>query len=415
MPHTFSVLPNIRLINDFLVGKEVLDRLPLPILFVAPSRHIIWRNRYAGWFHAGRKSVRDLLRQVVQKDEYQRIDSVVLSSGVQVTVESQPVRNLAGTVEGYLLWVSDNISGIVGDFLQTGIAIAQDAHFILGNYTSRVLLGQGMVGRAWNSVDWLPSWHVVLRRGQQAVFTLAQDQYEIRIHTHYPWVIFEAIPQRLVEHGRISVLFASAMMHEVRNPLAAISGHVELALMQSSEEDVKKQLTQAIAEIDRLTRLTSDLMWLSESREIRKEWCDIQPLVEKAWSTIQTEAQKNLTLDMALHDDRIYADPDRFEQILINLFKNAAEAVLSEGVLKVRVRQDEKAHCVVIEDDGPGIPDEVLRTLFVERRTTKSSGHGLGLFIVKQLVDAHDARLEIVSVPGRGTSVTIALPYPEPN
>ncbi|HBQ95315.1 MAG TPA: hypothetical protein DD856_09970, partial [Sulfobacillus sp.] len=144
----------------------------------------------------------------------------------------------------------------------------------------------------------------------------------------------------------------------MRNPLAAISGHVELAWTQSSEEDVKKQLTQAIAEIDRLTRLTSDLMWLSESREIRKEWCDIQPLVEKAWSAIQTEAQKNLTLDMALHDDRIYADPDRFEQILINLFKNAAEAVLSEGVLKVRVRQDEKAHCVVIEDDGPGIPDE---------------------------------------------------------
>ncbi len=413
LSHTFSILPHIHLTNDFLVNKEILNHLPLPLLYVAPSRQILWRNRYAGWFHAGRKSVRALLRQVVQKEEHQRIAPVVLSSGVQVAVESQPVRNLAGNVEGYLLWVSDNLSGMVGDFLQVGVAIAQDGHFILGNYTARVLLDEDIVGRSWNSVEWLPPWHVVLRRGHQVFFTLTQSQYEIRIHTHYPWAIIEAIPQRLVEDQRIGVQFASAMMHEVRNPLTALSGYVELALMQSSDEDAKKQLTQAMVEIDRLSRLTSDLMWLSESREIRKEWCDVQPLVEKAWSVIQTGMPQKLAIDMTLHDDWIYVDPDRFAQIFINLFKNSAEATPNGVKVKVWVRQDEKAHYVFIEDDGPGIPDEVLRTLFVERRTTKSQGHGLGLLIVKQLVDAHGARLEISSSPHKGTFVSIALPYPD--
>ncbi len=414
MSHTFSILPHIHLTNDFLVSKQVLDRLPLPLIFVAPTRHILWRNRYASWFHASRKTVRLLLQQVVQKDEYQRIAPVILSSGVEVAVESQPVRNLTGTVEGYLIWISDNLSGIAGDFLQTGIAIAQDAHFILGNYTARMLLGQGIVGRPWNSVYWLPSWHVVLRRGQHVFFTLIQDSYEIRIHTHYPWAIIEAIPQRLVDDDRIAVQFASAMMHEIRNPLTALSGYVELALMKISNEDAKYQLTQAMTEIDRLSRLTSDLMWLSESQKIRKQWCDLQALVEKAWSVVQTGMIPKLTIDMQVQDSRIFADPDKFEQIFINLFKNAAEASPSGATVRVWFRQDDKAHYVYIEDDGAGIPDEVLRTLFVERRTTKAHGHGLGLFIVKQIVDAHGARLEIASSPRKGTSVSVALPYPDP-
>ncbi|SMC02565.1 two-component system, NtrC family, sensor histidine kinase HydH [Sulfobacillus thermosulfidooxidans DSM 9293] len=416
MPHTFHILPHIQVTNDFLVGKEVLDRLPLPILFVAPSRHIVWRNRYASWFSANRKTVRALLRQVVEKEEYQRLDPVVLSSGVNVTVESQPVRNLTGTVEGYLLWVSDNLSGLAGDFLQTGIAIAQDGQFVLVNYHARLLLGENIVGQRWNSVAWLPPWHVVIRRGQQSFFALTQEGFEIRIHTHYPWVIFEAVPQRLIEQDKISVQFASAMMHEVRNPLAALSGYVELALMQVGEGPAKEYLSRAMGEIDRLSRLTSDLMWLSRSQEIQKQWCLVSTLVDKAWSVIRTTTSETLQLQTRFSpEDRIYVDPDRFEQILINVFKNAAEAMPEGGRITVFVEQDDTWQYIRIHDNGPGIPDEVMRTLFLERRTTKQDGHGLGLFIIKQLVDAHHGRLDISSSRQDGTTVSIILPYPEPN
>lgn len=413
MPHTFHVLPHVHVTNDFLAGKEVLDRLPLPMLFVSPSRRIVWRNHYAQWFQASRKTIRALLRQVVRQETYQRIDPVVLSSGIQVTVESQPVHNLAGDLEGFMIWISDNLSGLAGDFLQTGIAVAEAGRFLLGNYTARTLLGYDLVGRLWNSIEWLPSWPVVIRRGQQVFFTLTHNTFEIRIHAHYPWVILEAIPQRLIEQDKISVQFASAMMHEVRNPLAAISGYVELALTQISEGRPKEYLSRAMEEIDRLSRLTSDLMWLTRSQEIQKQWCDAKSLVDKAWPVIEATVPMAVQVETTFQEAQIYVDPDRFEQILINVFKNAAEAMPAGGVITVTVDRDDRAQYVIIHDNGLGIPDAVMRTLFLERRTTKDGGHGLGLFIVKQLVDAHQGRLEVFSSSQEGTTVTITLPHPD--
>ncbi|WP_143598831.1 sensor histidine kinase, partial [Sulfobacillus thermosulfidooxidans] len=212
------------------------------------------------------------------------------------------------------------------------------------------------------------------------------------------------------------VQFASAMMHEVRNPLAALSGYVELALMQVGEGPAKEYLSRAMGEIDRLSRLTSDLMWLSRSQEIQKQWCLVSTLVDKAWSVVRTTTSETLQLQTRFSpEDRIYVDPDRFEQILINVFKNAAEAMPEGGRITVYVEQDDTWQYIRIHDNGPGIPDEVMRTLFLERRTTKQDGHGLGLFIIKQLVDAHHGRLDISSSRQDGTTVSIILPYPEPN
>ncbi len=416
VPHTFHILPHIHLTNDFLVRKEVLNNLPVPLVFVDMTREIVWKNRFAGWVEMRKDTRRELLRQVFGEDRHHRIPRVQLASGAEVTVESQPVRSLGGTVEGYLLWVSDNLAGLAGDFLETGLAVAEDGRFILVNAVAESLLGPGTAGQNWDQVSWLPRWHVAMRRGHRTFFALAREGFEIRIHAHYPWVMVEAVPAPIIESDRISVQFVSAVMHEVRNPLSALSGYIELAQMQLAPGPARAHLDRAMAEVDRLSRLTADFMSLSRSTELHKQWCPLTTLVEKAWSVVQSGGEYGHDVQvksLMSAQDRIFADPDRFEQILINALKNAAEAFTAPGVITVAVSRSADGQRVTIADDGPGMPSEVMETLFVKRRTTKAQGHGLGLLIIKQLAEVHGGVVQVTSQKGDGTEIAITLPYPD--
>ncbi|AUW93189.1 hypothetical protein BXT84_03830 [Sulfobacillus thermotolerans] len=415
MPHTFHILPHIHLTNDFMVRKEVLENLPVPLIFVSTTKEIIWKNRLADWLDLSQDTRKGLLALIGKSRTAKAFASVKLFSGVEVLLQSQPVHSLTGSVEGYLVWASDNLSGLAGDFLETGLAVAENGHFILVNAVARNVLGLETANAHWNAVDWLPPWHVAMRRGHRTLFALTRDEFEIRVHAHYPWVMLEAIPVPIIDNDRISVQFASAMMHEVRNPLSALSGYIELAQMQLPPGPVRDHLDRAMAEVDRLSRMTADFMSLSRSTELHKQWCHIASLVEKAWTIAQAGEKREHTVELHVDlnaQDRVFGDPDRLEQILINALKNAVEAFSGPGIITVSMHRDVDGQHLVIADNGPGMPDEVMETLFVKRRTTKAHGHGLGLLIIKQLAEGHGGVVQVTTEKGQGTAITVTLPYP---
>ena len=297
---------------------------------------------------------------------------------------------------------------------QTGIALALEGQFVFYNHTARILLGADTDTFPWNAIPWLPPWPVVAQSGPHMVFPYTHAGYEIQFHHQASWVLIEArsVPPTHSEH--IPAPWVAALLHEVRTPLATLSGYLELLDPQIREESAKQRLRRAQAEVVRLSHLTADLLGLF-SRNISKEWCDINALVDQAEASIHRPGSPSpFTMDIASPHVRLYVNPERFILILTNLFKNAVEAVPAGAPLHLRVdiHQEARAYLVVVEDDGPGIPEEVLAQLATGPSTTKPQGHGWGLWIVNHLLDAQGGRLHIATHPHQGTTVTMAVPPP---
>jgi signal transduction histidine kinase len=112
----------------------------------------------------------------------------------------------------------------------------------------------------------------------------------------------------------------------------------------------------------------------------------------------------------------IIIDRNRFIRMLLNIIRNAAEAMAAGGVLRVGVTRSEGEIRFTVEDTGGGIPEEILPTIFEPFVTHgKSSGTGLGMAIARAVADAHGGRITISTTPGVGTRVDISLPYPAPS
>ena len=232
------------------------------------------------------------------------------------------------------------------------------------------------------------------------------------------------IADRLAVLGRLS----ASMAHEIRNPMAAIRGSVEMLQSELTLEDpTHAKLMQIILrESDRLNRLISD--FLSFARQDNREQQDINlpALLKDIVFLFRNQFPKiTFTERYELEEQLINGNPDQVKQVFWNLFKNAVEALQEKGNIKVSCRIKEnvtnsaKSHVpiikVLIEDDGPGIPEEVTGNIFEPFFTTKSEGTGLGLFIVFQLLKLNDGTITIHNrEPEPGTRTVVTLPQKKP-
>jgi signal transduction histidine kinase len=115
-------------------------------------------------------------------------------------------------------------------------------------------------------------------------------------------------------------------------------------------------------------------------------------------------------LDLGRGVPEVSIDADRIEQVMLNLIRNAAEAMPSGGVLTVSTRPRDGGLCVAVRDEGAGIPDDMREFVFTPFRTTKKDGNGLGLAICRQIVVAHRGSIDVESPVGNGTTVNVCLP-----
>ena len=203
--------------------------------------------------------------------------------------------------------------------------------------------------------------------------------------------------QHLAHLGEMSAVLA----HEIRNPLGTMKGFVQLA-QERADAPTRALLDPVLDETQRLERLVSDLLLYGRPpqpafRIVR--WSEIRDAVALRNGRIRYAAgTSELTLS---------TDPNLLKQILLNLLRNAAEAAREEVSLSARV---EGASIVIaVEDDGPGIPEEVRKRLFESFFTTKSFGTGLGLAIAKKLTVALGGTIELLPRTGGGTLAEIRL------
>ena len=205
---------------------------------------------------------------------------------------------------------------------------------------------------------------------------------------------------------------AAGVAHEIRNPLSSIKGFATYfrERYRDNPED-EKTAGIMIREVDRLNRVISQLLDYARPMTMALRETQLQDTIRHALRMIERQAgETGITLQADLPADVPAAgvDPDRMQQVLLNLFLNALGAMEGGGVLSVTLGESSDGRIrIEVRDTGVGIAPGDMGLIFDPYYTTKPSGTGLGLAIVQKIIDAHNAEIHIASTPGQGTTVTI--------
>lgn len=226
--------------------------------------------------------------------------------------------------------------------------------------------------------------------------------------------------ERLATAGALS----AGVAHEVNNPLAAVSSLVQLVRSRSEDARSREMLDRALEQMDRISRALQDLMALARPREEQRRRVRLGQIAEETLRLLRYDKSfRRLTIKVELDESLppIELDPDRIQQVVLNLLINARDALAdtAEPVIHVRsllAREGaRREHRLEIEDNGPGISSEDQARIFEPFFSTKApgAGTGLGLAVCRDILSGHEGKLEVRSEPGRGCAFVLRLPADE--
>ncbi|MEZ7196066.1 ATP-binding protein [Pseudodesulfovibrio karagichevae] len=209
---------------------------------------------------------------------------------------------------------------------------------------------------------------------------------------------------------------AAGIAHEVRNPLSSIKGYATYfaGLFEEGSEN-RKAATVMIAETERLNRVISELLDFSRPSEIKSRQADMALVLDTVSRLLRQDAADQdiaLAIDIEPGLPPVELDPDRMVQALLNIGINGIQAMEAGGGLTLCARRSGPDLVIEVEDTGQGIAEENLATVFDPYFTTKSQGTGLGLAVVRKIVEGHGGTVEVASAVGQGTTFTITIPQP---
>jgi signal transduction histidine kinase len=229
-------------------------------------------------------------------------------------------------------------------------------------------------------------------------------------------VLIEERLRRMERHMGLGSL-AAGLQHEIKNPLNALSLHIQLLgeRLQREPEDpeISEMLDILYTEVKRIAAVLDGFQNYASIHEIGRSSVDVASLIDKLIRLLRPEAeQKKISLEFQAPPSLpllIQADPAQLEQVLLNLTLNAMAAMPSGGTVRFAVSIEPQSIRLDISDTGYGIPPEIQSRIFDPYFTTRSDGTGMGLALCEKIVRQHDGRIDFQSSTS-GTTFSIHLP-----
>ncbi|WP_040949022.1 sensor histidine kinase [Gorillibacterium massiliense] len=262
----------------------------------------------------------------------------------------------------------------------------------------------------------------------KATRKMAKGEFDIRLNIRSKDEIGQlanSFNRMAYELGNLEAVrrrFVSDVSHEIQSPLTSIKGFTQAIRYKKMDEHVRQDMLAIIEEeTDRLSRLGTDLLQLSSLEyehlvlnksvyRLDEQLRHVIVASEPQWS------RKNLNVVLEAGEVNVQADKDKLNQLWINLFGNAVKFSPTGGNVQIIVDQNDQEIRVSITDSGPGIPQEEIEHIFKpfykvdQSRDKAMGGNGIGLSIVKRILDLHNGEIQVSSRIGEGTVMTVALP-----
>ncbi len=293
----------------------------------------------------------------------------------------------------------------------------------LGVSILAAFLSAGMAGYLSRPIQTLTASTRMLARGRYTAPIEIKSQDELGELA----AAFNAMSTSIQEHEYVQKQLITNLAHELGTPLTNLSGYLD-ALKDGLIVEEKRLKTYEIlrAEVDRLRGMLEDVRALALTEEkhltLKKEPCQIHALIETMIDTIKPQFKsKSIALKRSKNEEdfEVVVDRNRFIQIGLNLLQNALKYSSPKTEVLVRVAQTKTAWTMQVIDQGEGIPKEECPYIFdrfyrVEKSRTRGeksiAGQGIGLAVVKALVEAHEGKIEVESTVGQGSTFTLTFP-----
>jgi len=292
--------------------------------------------------------------------------------------------------------------GLPPHFMVTGIQLVWDE-------LERCLRSVETPGRD----EALRSTHKALMLDLAIMLQSFQERHSEQVRTTEQRAVKEQLTraEHLAEIGRL----AASLAHEIKNPLAGISGAIQIIRDEMRRDDPHRPiLHEILGQIGRLDATVKDLLLYARPTPPRAAPLVLGNVVGRVLTILREEPslQKGrITQGTFAADAMVRADDTQMEQLLMNLILNAAHASGEGGTIHLGVARHADLVRLTVTDRGGGMSDEVRNRAFEPFYTTKAKGTGLGLSICRRIVDAHGGNIELESRVGQGTRVIVDLPY----
>jgi len=219
----------------------------------------------------------------------------------------------------------------------------------------------------------------------------------------------EAMRKGIIERDNRLMMMLANVAHEIRNPLGGIEIFAGL-LADELDGTAKEHVQKIIKEVKNLNEIVTQFLDYARHSEPIKENVKIGSLIDEVYFLLSPELEKSSVKFIREYEDfEVYADPKQIKRVFMNIIKNGVQVMGNGGELRVKTMPDGEYIAIIMSNTGPNIPEEHLDKIFDPFFTTKEKGAGLGLSIVKKLIEDNEGKITVESKSGELTTFTVFL------
>jgi two-component system sensor histidine kinase FlrB len=300
------------------------------------------------------------------------------------------------------------------DSLPVGVVVVDGKSVLFANKNAEELIPEGIIGSLSKTSDKTGEIKCGLGRYRWKTRALGNGFEGRHVVAIEDVTEIERMKEHVERDERLMAMgeMAARISHEIKNPLGSMELFLSMLMAGKMRVRDRKYVEYVLFGVKTIDRIINNILSYTRPRELCQKEGELKAVVS---DTLDFMSVSTAVRDIYLEfepacEGRALFDPDMIKLVVMNLVSNAMDAVGPGGRIKVDIRENERYGVLVVSDNGPGMAEELRRSIFNPFFTTKDKGVGLGLFIVYNIVKAHGGSIEVESEEGSGSSFLIYIP-----